>query len=51
MRLLRLLLGRHVADGAHVVQPVGELHEDHPQILGHRHEQLAEVLGLLGLAA
>jgi hypothetical protein len=33
------------------VQPVGQLDEDHAQILGHRHEQLAEVLGLLGLAA
>jgi hypothetical protein len=51
MRLLRLLLGRHVADGAHVVQTVGELHEDHPQVLGHRHEELAEVFRLLGLAA
>jgi hypothetical protein len=51
MRFLRLLFGRHVADRAHVVQPVGELDEDHAQILGHRHEQLAEVFGLLGLAA
>jgi hypothetical protein len=36
------------ADRAHVVQPVGELDQDHAQILGHGHEQLAEVLGLLG---
>ena len=48
-RLLPLLVGAHRLDGAHVVQPVGELHQDHPQILGHRHEQLAEILGLLGL--
>ncbi len=48
-RLLDLLFGPHGADRAHVVQPVGKLDQDHPQILGHRHEQLAEVLGLLGL--
>ena len=50
LRLLALLLGAHVPDGAHVVQPVGQLHQDHPQVLGHRHEQFAEVLGLLALA-
>jgi len=48
-RLLHLLFGAHRLDGAHVVQPVGQLDQDHPQILGHRHEQLAEILGLLGL--
>ncbi len=48
-RLLKLLVGPHGADGAHVVQPVGQLDEDDPQVLRHRHEQLAEVLGLLRL--
>ncbi len=48
-RLLALLVGAHRPDRAHVVQPVGELDQDHPQVLGHRHEELAEVLGLLGL--
>jgi hypothetical protein len=38
-----------VPDRAHVVQPVGELDEDHPQILRHRHEQLAEVFRLFRL--
>ena len=45
--LLDLLFGAHRLDRAHVVQPVGELDEDHPQILRHRHEELAKVLGLL----
>ncbi len=31
---------------AHVVQPVGELDQDHPDVLGHRQQQLAEILGL-----
>jgi hypothetical protein len=42
-------LGAHRLDGAHVVQPVGQLDQDHPQILGHGDQQLTEVLGLLGL--
>ncbi len=36
----------HRAQGAHVVQPVGQLDHDHPQVLGHRQEHLAEILGL-----
>ena len=32
--------------GAHVVEPVRELDEHHPDIAGHRHQHLAEVLGL-----
>ena len=48
-RLLRLLFHRHRLDRAHVVQTVGQLHQDHPQVLRHRHEQLAEVLRLLVL--
>ena len=34
---------------AHVVQPVGELDQQHADVLGHRQQQLAEVLGLRGL--
>ena len=48
-RLLRLLFRAHRLDGAHIVKPVGKLDQNDPQILGHRHEQLAEILGLLGL--
>ncbi len=47
-RLLHLLLGAHELDRAHVVQAVGELHEDHPEILAHRHEELAEIFRLPG---
>jgi hypothetical protein len=40
------LVGPHVVEGPHVVQTVGQLDEDHPQIAGHRHQHLAEVFGL-----
>src|SRR3546814_7521134 len=30
--------------GLHVVQPVGQLHQQHTDILRHRHQQLAEIL-------
>ena len=33
--------------GAHVVQPVGELDQQHPDVAGHRHDHLPDVLGLL----
>ena len=36
---------------AHVVQPVGELDQDHPDVPGHRHQHLAVVLGLAVVAA
>ncbi len=36
----------HGAEGAHVVQAVGQLDHDHPQVLGHGQEHLAEVFGL-----
>src|SRR6185436_7395160 len=39
------LLGQ-VLQGAHVVQAVGELHDDHAHVVDHGQEQLAEVLGL-----
>ena len=40
------LVQRHDADGAHVVQPVRQLYEDHPQVVGHRDGHLLKVLGL-----
>ena len=43
-------LGRHVLQRAHVVQPVGELDQQHPHVLGDGEQELAQVLGLLGLA-
>ena len=42
-----LLLGRQVLERAHVVEPVGELDDDDPHVLGHGHEHLPDVLGLL----
>ena len=36
----------HGAEGAHVVQTVGKLDEDDPDVLGHGDEQFAEVLAL-----
>ena len=44
-----LLELRHGRDRAHVVEPVGELDDQDPQVLGHRHEHLAHRRGLLGL--
>ena len=35
--------------GLHVVQAVGQLDQQHPDVLGHREDELAEILGLLGL--
>ena len=43
------LVRRHEAQRAHVVQAVGELDQQHPHIVGDSQQQLAEVLGLLGL--
>ena len=42
-------LARHVVERAHVVQTVGELDQQHPHVVGDRQQQLAQVLGLLGL--
>ena len=50
-RLPHLLLLAQVLDRAQVVQAVGELDQDHADVLGHRHDQLAVVLGLGVLAA
>ena len=47
---LLLLLGVGlVLEGAHIVQPVAQLDEDDPHVLGHGHEHLAQVLHLLVL--
>ena len=43
---LILLVGRHRAQRAHIVQAVGHLYEHHAYILRHRKQQLAEILGL-----
>ena len=40
-------LGRQVLQGPHVVQPVGQLDDDDPGVLGDREQQLAVVLDLL----
>ena len=45
-----LLLGAHHAEGAHVVQPVGELDRHHPDVVAGGDEHLAEGLGLGGRA-
>ena len=41
-----LALLRHVAQRAHVVEPVGELDHEHPDVARHRHDHLADGLGL-----
>ena len=50
-RLLHLLLAAQVLDRAQVVQPVGELDQDDADVLRHRDDHLAVVLGLGVLAA
>ena len=42
--------GRHEFQRAHVVQTVGELDQQHADVVGDRQQELAQVLGLLGLA-
>ncbi len=52
-RLLRDLdpaLLRQVVQRPHVVEPVGQLHEDDADVVDHRQQHLAEVLGLALLA-
>ncbi len=52
-RLLRdapARLGRHVIERLHVVQPIGDLDQDDPQVARRGQDQLAEGLGL-GLVA
>ena len=33
---------------AHIVQPVGKLHQQHANIIRHREQKLAEIFCLLG---
>jgi hypothetical protein len=42
------LFRRHMLERPHVVQPVGELDQKHPHIIGDRQQQFAQVFGLLG---
>ena len=44
-----LALGRIVFERAHVVQAVGELDQQHPDVARNRDQQFAEILGLFGL--
>jgi hypothetical protein len=46
----KLLVERHVLEGPHVVEAVGELDEEDADVLAHRQQHLAEALGLLLLA-
>ena len=41
---------RHEFQRAHVVQAVGELDQEHADVVGDRQQQLAQILGLLGFA-
>ena len=42
-----LVFLRQILEGAHVVEPVGQLDDDDADVLGHGQEHLPEVLGLL----
>ena len=42
-------LGRAVFESAHIVQPVGELDQQHAHIVGDGEQKLAQILGLLRL--
>jgi hypothetical protein len=42
-------LRRHVGQRAHVMQPVGELDQQHPNVVGNGQQEPAQVLGLLRL--
>jgi hypothetical protein len=46
---LALLDVADVVEGLHVVQAVGQLHQQDPNVLGHGEDELAEVLGVLGV--
>ena len=50
-RLRQLLLFRHRAQSAHVVQAVGELDQDDPHVGGHRDHHLPVILRLALVAA
>ena len=44
------LLGGTMLERAHVVQAVGELDQQHADVVGNRQQELAQVFGLLGFA-
>ena len=50
LRLALRRLGRHEAPGARVVQPVGELDDEHADVFRHRDDHLAHRLGLRAVA-
>ena len=50
-RLLHLLLAPEILERPHVVEPVRELDQDDPDVMGHRDDHLPVVLGLRVLAA
>ena len=43
---LHLFVRRHRAERSHVVQPVGDLDQNHAYVVGERKQHLAEILGL-----
>ena len=43
------LFGRQVFKGPHVVEPVGQLHQHHPDVIDHGQDHFAKVFGLLVL--
>ncbi len=45
-----LAVGLQVLQGAHIVQPVGQLDQHHPHIRDHGQQHLAHVFGLAVLA-
>ncbi len=51
VRLRHLLLLGQGTERAHVVETVGQLDQDHPDVGGHRHHHLAVVLSLALVAA
>ncbi len=46
LRLFELRLTLEVGEGTHVVQPIGELDDNDPHVLAHRHDHLPQRLGL-----
>ena len=44
-----LLGGLHEPQGPHVVDPVGQLHQQDPDVVGHGEDHLADIFRLLGL--
>ena len=49
--MCRLLFGGLKPQGPHVVQPVGEFDQDHPDVRGHGEDHFPDVIGLTLLTA